>query len=171
MMQRKRSGVQPEMPSAEERKTILESMGKPYWLETKFDWLLSLYIWRLSSSKSPFYELDFAVAISWIKKDLKFEMCELFRIERPGFINTSCHRNLTSFYWKIWVSMQLVWKLLKVETTLLWNAKYEINGTWRKSVWKDGVGEHCSVVLSSKTGAGWKVGTCNIFLALSGSGQ
>ncbi|KAF2985139.1 hypothetical protein EK904_007453 [Melospiza melodia maxima] len=30
MMQRKRSGVKPEMPSAEERKKILESMGKPY---------------------------------------------------------------------------------------------------------------------------------------------
>ncbi|RLW13096.1 hypothetical protein DV515_00000273 [Chloebia gouldiae] len=30
MMQRKRNGVKPEMPSAEERKKILESMGKPY---------------------------------------------------------------------------------------------------------------------------------------------
>ncbi|XP_050748824.1 coiled-coil-helix-coiled-coil-helix domain-containing protein 7 [Gymnogyps californianus] len=30
MMQRRRSGVKPEMPSAEERKKMLESMGKPY---------------------------------------------------------------------------------------------------------------------------------------------
>ncbi|KAJ7398355.1 hypothetical protein BTVI_126040 [Pitangus sulphuratus] len=30
MMQRRRNGVKPEMPSAEERKKILESMGKPY---------------------------------------------------------------------------------------------------------------------------------------------
>lgn len=67
MMQRKRNGVKPEMPSAEERKKILESMGKPYWLEIWIDWLLSLYIWRLGSSKLPSYELDFTVAICWIK--------------------------------------------------------------------------------------------------------
>lgn len=30
MMQRKRNGVKPEMPSAEERKKILESVEKPY---------------------------------------------------------------------------------------------------------------------------------------------
>uniref|UniRef100_A0A663E1S7 Coiled-coil-helix-coiled-coil-helix domain-containing protein 7 n=2 Tax=Aquila chrysaetos chrysaetos TaxID=223781 RepID=A0A663E1S7_AQUCH len=30
MMQRRRNGVKPEMPSAEERKKMLESMGKPY---------------------------------------------------------------------------------------------------------------------------------------------
>ncbi|KAM9386521.1 coiled-coil-helix-coiled-coil-helix domain-containing protein 7 isoform 1-T5 [Phaethornis superciliosus] len=30
MMQRKRNGIKPEMPSAEERKKMLESMGKPY---------------------------------------------------------------------------------------------------------------------------------------------
>ncbi|XP_010020907.1 PREDICTED: coiled-coil-helix-coiled-coil-helix domain-containing protein 7 [Nestor notabilis] len=30
MMQRRRNGVKPEMPSAEERKNMLESMGKPY---------------------------------------------------------------------------------------------------------------------------------------------
>uniref|UniRef100_A0A8C4UH03 Coiled-coil-helix-coiled-coil-helix domain-containing protein 7 n=2 Tax=Falco TaxID=8952 RepID=A0A8C4UH03_FALTI len=30
MIQRRRNGVKPEMPSAEERKKILESMGKPY---------------------------------------------------------------------------------------------------------------------------------------------
>ncbi|XP_027745351.1 coiled-coil-helix-coiled-coil-helix domain-containing protein 7 isoform X3 [Empidonax traillii] len=30
MMQRRRNGVKPEMPPADERKKILESMGKPY---------------------------------------------------------------------------------------------------------------------------------------------
>ncbi|KAM8811335.1 coiled-coil-helix-coiled-coil-helix domain-containing protein 7 [Eudromia elegans] len=29
-MERRRNGVKPEMPSAEERKKILESVGKPY---------------------------------------------------------------------------------------------------------------------------------------------
>jgi len=53
MMQRRRNGVKPEMPSAEERRKMLESMGKPYWLETCIDWLFHCTYEDLSAASYP----------------------------------------------------------------------------------------------------------------------